>query len=218
MREERPPCHPVRDQRRKAAPLQVRSTEIISVQTITKRCMCRQKWRSGERTIASSPLLANLNSKSTFLGPIDTTCVKRFSFGTTCRQLNVVILSFGIAGKSCLMKSEIGSIVPPARMTLRAESTTSLKRSAGLRSMYRNITLSPSSIERRIRPSSFASTNERRNDSTKWKAAMEACFAAVVLDDLPSSLSVWIMTQWYWPLTFLTCSFRFRFGESADFS
>ena len=73
-------------------------------------------------------------------------------------------------------------------MTLRAESTTSLNRSAGLRSIYRSVTVSFSSRDIRIRPSSLASTRERRNDSTKWKEAMEACFAAVVLDVLGSAI------------------------------
>jgi hypothetical protein len=79
------------------------------------------------------------------------------------------------------MKSEIGSIVPPARMTQRAESTTSLNLSAGLRSMYRRVTVLLSSRERRIRPSSFASTSERRNDSTRWNEALDACLLADVL-------------------------------------
>jgi hypothetical protein len=37
-----------------------------------------------------------------------------------------------------------------------------------------------SSRDSRIRPSSFASTRERRNDSTKWNEAIDACFAAIV--------------------------------------
>jgi len=157
----------------------------------------------GGLTVASSPRLVNLNSRSTFLGPTDTTCVNRLSFGITCRQLNVVILSLGMAGKSCRIKSEIGSMVPPARITLRAESTISLNRSAGLRSMYLIVTIGVDcgdlccggmcegvgsfSIESKIRPSSFASTRDRRNDSTRWKAAIEACFAAADREVLPST-------------------------------
>jgi hypothetical protein len=119
------------------------------------------------RTISSLPRVENLNSKSTFLGPIVTTCVNKFSFGITCRHDNVVIFSLGIAGKSCRKKSDIGSIVPPANMTLRAEVMTSLNRSAGFKSIYLRMTVSFSSREMRTRPSSLASTKERRNDSTR---------------------------------------------------
>jgi hypothetical protein len=110
-------------------------------------------------TRSSSPRLAYLNSIFTFLGPMLTTCVKRLDLGMTCEQERVENRSRGIVGKSWPKKSvtyksisshipipgdvtrRTGSIVPPARITLRAESTTSLNRSAGFRRMYFMITM-----------------------------------------------------------------------------
>jgi hypothetical protein len=46
--------------------------------------------------------------------------------------------------------------------------------------MYRKVTALLSSRDSRIRPSSFASTRERRSDSTKWNEAIDACLAATV--------------------------------------
>lgn len=67
-------------------------------------------------------------------------------------------------------KGRTGSIVPPARITLLADSTTSLNRSAGLSRMYLSTTdCLPDTVdsqEKTIRPSSLASVRDSRNVST----------------------------------------------------
>ena len=81
--------------------------------------------------------------------------------------------------QSACPSQRTGSIVPPARITLLADSTTSLNRSAGLSRMYLSTTdCLPDAVvsqEKTIRPSSLASVRDRRNVSTWWNAAMEAC-------------------------------------------
>jgi hypothetical protein len=57
-------------------------------------------------------------------------------------------------------------MVPPARTTLRACSTTSLNLSAGFRRMYLIVTPALSSTERITLPSSRASVSESKNAST----------------------------------------------------
>lgn len=83
-----------------------------------------------------------------------------------------------------------GSIVPPAKITLLASSTTSLNLSEGFSKTYLMTTtgsdLSKSSMDKIILPSSFASTRDNRKDSTLWKAAIDACRAVALREVLAS--------------------------------
>lgn len=70
-----------------------------------------------------------------------------------------------------------GSIVPPAKMILRASSTTCRKCSAGLSSRYLSVTLlvtssgvvlpAPDASDSKTRPSSLASVKESKKASTR---------------------------------------------------
>ncbi len=92
--------------------------------------------RPSSSTISVLSRESNLNSKGRPLGLADRTETIRLLGGITWPHEKVTSRSGVTKGSSCWRKSEMGSMVPPAKITERASSTNDLKTCEGLSSWY----------------------------------------------------------------------------------